>query len=220
MASSDFCRILTLLRKERGITQKEAAAALGISQALLSHYEKGVRECGLGFVVRAADYYEVSCDYLLGRSSNRTGITLTVDELPDEAAQKDSRVVGSVLSTLNKKLIINSISILYGILHSTNDKRLVGDVSSYLMAAVYRVFRKVYSANPKNQANMFTVSQHKYEYLSAAMMEKSNAEINEHLGDGTVSVPRITTESLSKDYPLFAPSLHTLVHNTEKGIEQ
>ena len=54
MPNNDFPRILTLLRKERGFSQKKAAADLGISQALLSHYEKGVRECGLDFLVRAA----------------------------------------------------------------------------------------------------------------------------------------------------------------------
>ena len=72
----EFSRIITLLRKERGITQKQAAQDLGVSQALLSHYEKGIRECGLDFVVRVADYYGVSCDYLLGRSAERTGPTL------------------------------------------------------------------------------------------------------------------------------------------------
>ena len=66
--NADFPRILTLLRKEKNITQKDAAAALDISQALLSHYEKGIRECGLDFLVRCANYYAVSCDYLLGLS--------------------------------------------------------------------------------------------------------------------------------------------------------
>lgn len=46
---SDFPRVLTLLRKEKHLSQKEAASALGVSQALLSHYEKGIRECGLDF---------------------------------------------------------------------------------------------------------------------------------------------------------------------------
>ena len=39
----EFNRIIKLLRKERGITQKQAAEDLGVSQALLSHYEKGTR---------------------------------------------------------------------------------------------------------------------------------------------------------------------------------
>ena len=77
---SDFSRIITLLRKEKGVTQKQAAEDLGVSQALLSHYEKGIRECGLEFVVRVADYYGVSCDYLLGRSADRSGLTLSVED--------------------------------------------------------------------------------------------------------------------------------------------
>lgn len=69
--NSDFPRILTLLRKEQGISQKKAAADLGISQALLSHYEKGIRECGLDFIVRTADYYGVSV--IICWAKHRTG---------------------------------------------------------------------------------------------------------------------------------------------------
>ena len=47
----EFNRIIKLLRKERGITQKQAAEDLGVSQALLSHYEKGIRECGLQITI-------------------------------------------------------------------------------------------------------------------------------------------------------------------------
>ena len=63
---------LSALRKERNINQRKAAADLNISQALLSHYENGIREPGLGFVCRACDYYGVSADYILYRSENRT----------------------------------------------------------------------------------------------------------------------------------------------------
>ena len=49
--NSDFPRIITFLRKERGLSQKQVAADLGISQALLSHYEKGLRECKLDFLI-------------------------------------------------------------------------------------------------------------------------------------------------------------------------
>ena len=74
---SDFSRRLVLLRKEKGISQKAAAGELQISQALLSHYEKGIRECGLDFLVRCADFYGVSCDYLLGRTPPEPGLDLT-----------------------------------------------------------------------------------------------------------------------------------------------
>ena len=63
-----FPETLSALRREKNISQRKAAADLHISQALLSHYENGAREPGLGFVVRACDYYGVSDDCLLGRT--------------------------------------------------------------------------------------------------------------------------------------------------------
>ena len=67
----NFPETLSALRKGRNISQRQAAADLGISQALLSHYENGAREPGLQFVCRACDYYGVTADYLLCRSDSQ-----------------------------------------------------------------------------------------------------------------------------------------------------
>ncbi len=80
----NFPIILSELRKEKGLSQKEAAQQLGISQALLSHYEKGIRECGQSFLLRVADFYDVSTDYLLGRSKNRNDIQIWGANIFDE----------------------------------------------------------------------------------------------------------------------------------------
>ena len=66
-----FHETLAALRREKGSSQRQVAADLGISQALLSHYENGAREPGLGFVCRVCEYYGVTADYMLGRSENR-----------------------------------------------------------------------------------------------------------------------------------------------------
>ena len=68
---STFAEILSSLRHDRGFSQRRAAADLGISQALLSHYENGAREPKLDFVVKVCDYYFVPADYLLGRTRER-----------------------------------------------------------------------------------------------------------------------------------------------------
>ncbi|MBQ7647169.1 MAG: helix-turn-helix transcriptional regulator [Clostridia bacterium] len=73
--SIEFSAKLSLLRKEKNISQRQASEELGVSQALLSHYEKGIRECSLDFVRKAALYYGVSSDYLLGLTENRKRIT-------------------------------------------------------------------------------------------------------------------------------------------------
>lgn len=77
----NFPVIISELRKEKGLSQKEAAAQLGISQALLSHYEKGIRECGQSFLIKIADFYGVSCDYILGRTNKRTDIQAVAENL-------------------------------------------------------------------------------------------------------------------------------------------
>lgn len=86
MPNQTFSDRLTLQRKQKGVSQKQAAADLGISQALLSHYENGIREPGLQFLVKAADYYNVSCDYLLGHAANVLQLNQAVDfeDLPED----------------------------------------------------------------------------------------------------------------------------------------
>ena len=63
-----FSSTLSSLRREKGLSQRQASADLGVSQALLSHYENGAREPKLEFVVRACEYYNVTADRLLGRN--------------------------------------------------------------------------------------------------------------------------------------------------------
>ena len=227
--NADFPRILTLLRKERGISQKMAAGDLGISQALLSHYEKGIRECGLDFVIRCADYYHVSCDYLLGRSPDRSGATLSVEDIPDpDALGKENQIKGSILPTLNKKLLSNSLNILFDMVSLTKNKTVVSEVSSYLMLAVYKMFRSLYSTNPKNQAGLFTVPKSMARDITDAAMKSCEARLqasidNENVPDvvplENIEALSLTTEEISRRYPMFASSLLNLIQNSESKIQ-
>ena len=72
-----FAETLLALRQGRNLSQRTVAADLGISQPLLSHYEKGTREPGLSFVCRVCDYYGVTADYLLGRASHPGDVSLS-----------------------------------------------------------------------------------------------------------------------------------------------
>lgn len=222
--NTSFSRILTLLRKERGLTQKEAASSLGISQALLSHYEKGIRECGLDFVVKAAEFYGVSCDYLLGRSPDRSGLTLSVEEIPEDVNDPDdSRYRGSLLPVLSKKLLINSLSILYDMLLKEPDKEMVSEITNYLNAAVYKMFRMVYSSCARNQDKLFSIPDRLYSGYMDASMSRSEAELRDILSPQPVAHEAIdvnefqtSSEKLTNDYPQLATSLFNLIQQSEK----
>ena len=124
---SKFAIILSQLRKERGISQKKAATDLGISQALLSNYEKGIRECGLDFVIKCSEYYGVTTDYLLGVSDSRTGIA------PDSLSQLDDDEEHSVSTLAKATKYLLDISAA-----SSTESSKKNYIYDYYMLSIYR----------------------------------------------------------------------------------
>ena len=123
---SKFSEILSKMRKERGVSQKKAAADLGISQALLSHYEKGIRECGLDFVIKCSKYYGVTTDYLLGVSENRNGMS--------------NDVLANITSTDGRsaKALAQSTKYLLEMASAETDGKKDNYVYDYFMLCAYR----------------------------------------------------------------------------------
>lgn len=149
--SSEFSRVLSLLRQEKGVSQRVAAGALGISQALLSHYENGIREPGLAFVVRACDYYNVSADFILGRTLSREGNMLTEQDILD-ASEPRNTLRGSVLATLQSKLLSGAVGVLFELLGKLGDKAAINAAAAYLGSAVYQLYRHLHRASGANES--------------------------------------------------------------------
>jgi transcriptional regulator with XRE-family HTH domain len=62
---------LKQLRKERKISQLQLAFDLNMNQNTISRYENLERQADYDTLIRFADYFDVSIDYLLGRTDNR-----------------------------------------------------------------------------------------------------------------------------------------------------
>lgn len=123
---SKFPEKLAELRKERGLSQKNAAADLGVSQALLSHYEKGIRECGLDFVIRCSHYYGVTTDYILGVTDKRLGAAdSTFDDIETECGDDANDILQGVKTMLE-------------ILYSTKNEKVTDYVIDYCTLCAYR----------------------------------------------------------------------------------
>ena len=63
-----YQRRLRDLREDHDKTQQDIADILGTSQTMYARYERGANELPLRHLLKLADYYGVSADYLLGRS--------------------------------------------------------------------------------------------------------------------------------------------------------
>ncbi len=65
-----YFRRLRDLREDNDLTQTQVAELLGIQQTVYSRYERGIQNIPLEFLLFLADYYQVSTDYILGRTNN------------------------------------------------------------------------------------------------------------------------------------------------------
>ena len=59
---------LRQLRKEKGVSQEVAAKELQLSRTCYAGYEQGIREPSLDTLKRICDYFDISADYLIGRT--------------------------------------------------------------------------------------------------------------------------------------------------------
>lgn len=58
------------LREDKDLTQKQISAMLMCDQSLYSKYERREREIPLSLIIKLADFYDTSIDYLVGRTDN------------------------------------------------------------------------------------------------------------------------------------------------------
>ncbi len=221
MASTTaFSRTLSLLRQERGVSQRTAAGDLGISQALLSHYENGIREPGLSFVVRACDYYNVSADFILGRTLSREGSMLTSEEVLS-AAEPGNVLQGSVLATLQSKLLSGAVGVLFGLLGKLGDKTAINAAAEYLGDAVYQLYRHLYRTAGGNEAYFSLDPAACMQGVSDADRKLAETRYTRALRAQTAQkaeFPDLSAEALTAGYPGRSQSLTQVLSTADARL--
>lgn len=90
----EFGEILAELRQDAGMTQQDLAAELNVAKSSISNYETGQRRAHTELICNAARVFNVSADYLLGRTEFRRMFSVTAE------TYSDGRTVGSVLEQM------------------------------------------------------------------------------------------------------------------------
>lgn len=91
-----FSERIANLRSEKGLKQAELAEKLAISRQSITMYEAGTRIPDIEILSRFANYFEVTADYLIGLSDNRTNETAAIGDvlgLTDGAIEKLTAIV-------------------------------------------------------------------------------------------------------------------------------
>ena len=88
---------LKSLRKQYGLSQREAASRLGISTSIISAYENGERTPSTENLLALSYLYKCSTDYLLGKESEPPKIILNTDKL----SQKQLQILSDLIDTMS-----------------------------------------------------------------------------------------------------------------------
>lgn len=67
----DYISRIRNLREDADKTQQEIAEYLGMSQTMYARYERGANEMPIRHLIKLSDYYQVSLDYLCGRTDEK-----------------------------------------------------------------------------------------------------------------------------------------------------
>lgn len=102
---------LQVLRKQKDVTQEELAKYLGVTRPAYSAYEAGKRTPDFNSVEKLATFFNVSVDYLLGRTDNPKGILDEPSDLEIEHILKNNQVMfnGDVMTEEEKEDVLNFI---------------------------------------------------------------------------------------------------------------
>ena len=95
---------IKVLREGKNVSQKELAQAIGVSDVMVSLYEQGKKYPSLSTIVRIAEYFNVSTDYLLGIKTSAN------DDIPENIKAVARNLME--LSEEKRKLAIDMIKIM------------------------------------------------------------------------------------------------------------
>ena len=107
-----LCEILSELRKDCHLSQKQMAEMLHVSAGTISNYETGRYAPNYDTLIKLADFFDVSTDYLLGRTSQR----LPISKLNKEYYRGKS--VGELMETIlsiheqDRELVVKALELI------------------------------------------------------------------------------------------------------------
>lgn len=207
-----FASRLSMLRKRSGMSQKAAAEKLGVSQALLSHYEKGKRECGLDFVITAASVFGVSADYLLGLS----------DKLPTDSADT------GIYEELSKKPKLyqsrnnlqNALDMLYSIAARSGSTKMQNDLNNLLYADVYSVLHLFYNADSEtdSQSKTFTLGANQAYFHANAQAATAYDRLNTEALE-TQGARCLDYNTLRQKFTANAAAVTSIIESVENRVK-
>ena len=213
-----FSELLKQCRKKQGVSQAELASRLGVTQQAVGKWESGKSSPDPSTVARIAELLNTTADYLLGRTLSRDGAIIVADDLYDSTDEKGN-LRGSIMATLQKKLVVNTANVLFDLLGKMGSRGAITAAGDYLSGALYLLLRHLYRRGRGNE-ELFGVEAGIFDAGAVeADMAASRVRYQLALHGADSQCPAMTAESLTA-YPGLGQSVAQVVHNTDERCKK
>ena len=241
---SSFSERLKELRAEKGIRSEDAAEVFGVSRATLSAYEMGKSVPDLNVLNKMADFYEVSTDYICGRTNvkkflqvDTSSVKLSQSDVNKISELSDSETVGLslLINSAQFKKMVKALAVCYisafylDYYNERESKRSIPAVKKELKSSkignVDRVIRNV--VDDFFSELSYPILHYTFggsELVCGEFQKNFSKEyvslLNQSELSGTATLAQCVTQLVSQIYGMdFCPEKEELVDKTDEAIK-
>ena len=155
---------------------------------------------------------------------DREGATIAADDLYDYSEEKDNVLRGSAAAAIYKKLLVNSLGLIFDLLGKTGSRIVVKAGADRSANAVYTVFRHLHRCDKEVTEDFFSVSDQAFT-SGACRADAVFAELRlrealaRHLHDKG-NLPSMDNHSLEQAYPVLYRSLLQVLHEVSSRVQK
>lgn len=142
---------LSELRKEKGVKQDEIAELLNVKRATVANYETGKRAPDYETIIKLADYYGVSCDYIL------RGVTSEFANIHSTTGLSGRAI--EILKDMNEIEDIDFLNLINYLIEETNFKKYDEESYKIEQSLIYKLIQYLFYASPKNNKEYVVTSE-------------------------------------------------------------
>ena len=142
---------LSELRKEKGVKQDEIAELLNVKRATIANYETGKRAPDYETIIKLADYYGVSCDYIL------RGVTSEFANIHSTTGLSGRAI--EILKDMNEIGDIDFLNLINYLIEETNFKKYDEESYKFEQSLIYKLIQYLFYASPKNNKEYVVTSE-------------------------------------------------------------
>ena len=140
-----------------------------------------------------------------------------------DASEGRETLRGSIMATLQKKLIVNTTSVLFDLLGRMGSREAVAQAGAYLSSALYQLFRQLYRSAGGNDSYFSTDGRSFDMDILSADMTMARIRYDKAIREYEGEFPAVDAQSLAERYPGLSQSVAQVFHTTDeraKNLEQ